>query len=69
MHEFPTVEHTCTFIVYRASEVSSKQVMGMDSKVLKLGGVVSGQEEDKFTQLNARFEEVLKAYEERGMQI
>ena len=41
----------------------------MASKMLKFGGMVSGQEEEKFSQLNARFEEVLKAYEERGMQI
>ena len=37
--------------------------------MLQFGGIVSSQEEDKFVQLNARFEEVLKAYKDRGMQI
>ena len=55
--------------VYRAGEVGSKNFFGIASEMLKFGNVVSGQEEDKFTQLNARFEEVLKAYEERSMQI
>lgn len=41
----------------------------MALEMLKFGSVISGQEEDRFSQLNARFEEVLKAYEERGMQI
>ena len=67
--EIPTAEHTSTLTVFRASEVSSKQVIGMASEMLKFGGMVSSQEEEKFSQLNARFEEVLKAYEERGMQI
>ena len=67
MHEIPTAEHIGTLTVFRAGEVSSKQVIGMASEMLKFGGMVSGQEEEKFSQLNARFEEVLKAYEERGM--
>ena len=69
MHEIPTAVHTSTLTIFRAGEVSSKQVIGMASEMLKFGGMVSGQEEEKFSQLNARFEEVLKAYEERGMQV
>ena len=56
-------------IVYRTGEVGSKNFFGMAIEMLKFGGMVSSQEEDKFAQLNARFEEVLKEYEDRGMQI
>lgn len=55
--------------VFRAGEVGSKQIIGKASEMLKFGSVVFGHKEDRFVQLNARFEEVLKAYEERGTQI
>ena len=58
MHEIPIVEHTGALTVFRAGEVGSKQIIGMASEMLKFGSMVSGQEEDKFSQLNARFEEV-----------
>ena len=41
----------------------------MALEIVKFGNVVSGQEQDIFLELNAKFEEVLKAYEERGKQI
>ena len=41
----------------------------MAKEILEFGDVVSGKEQDKFLQVNAKFEEVLKAYEERGKQI
>ena len=49
MQEIPTAEHTSALTVFRASEVSSKQVIGMASKMLKFGGMVSSQEEEKFS--------------------
>ena len=69
MHEISIAEHTGALIVYRAGEVGSKKVIGMAAEMLKFGSMLSSQEEDKYAQLNARFEEVLKAYEERGIQI
>ena len=69
MQEISSVEHTGTLTIYRASEVSSKIFFGMASKMVKFGNVVSRQEYDRFLELNAKFEEVLKAYEERGKKI
>ena len=60
MHDISTVEHTGALTVYRASEVGSKKVIGMATKMLKFGSMLSSQEEDKYEQLNARFEEGLK---------
>ena len=69
IQEVSTAKYTGALTVYRPGEVDIKDVFGMATKMLKFGGIVSGQEEDKFVQLNTRFEEVLKAYEDRGMQI
>ena len=69
IQEVSTTEYTGALTVYRPEEVGSKDIFGMYSKMLKFGGFVSGQEEDRFMQLNAQFEEVLKVYEDRGVQI
>ena len=45
-----------------ADEVSSEQIFGMTLEMLKFGNVVSRKEQSKFLELNAKFEEVLKAY-------
>ena len=69
VQEVSTAEYTGALTVYRSEEVGSKDIFGMASEMLKFGSAVSSKEEDRFMQLNARFEEVLKAYEDRGMQI
>ena len=69
MQEISSGEHTSTLTVYRDDQVSSQQIFGMTSEMLKFGNVVSRKEQSKFLELNAKFEEVLKAYEERGKQI
>ena len=69
IQEVSTAEYTGALTVYRPEEVCSKDIFGMASEVMKFGGIVSGQGKDKFMQLNARFKEFLKAYEDRGMQI
>lgn len=67
MQEISTAEHTGALTIFRAGEVKSGQIFGMASEMMKFGSVVSSQENDRFDQLNAIFEEVLKAYEERGL--
>ena len=69
MQEISTAEYTCALTFFRAGEVGSKKIFGMASEMMKFGSIVSGQDDDRFSQLNARFEEFLKAYEERGIQI
>ena len=69
IQEFYSVEHTGTLTVYRADEVGSQQITRMAKEILEFGDVVSGKEKNRLLELNAKFEEVLKAYEERGKQI
>ena len=69
IQEISTTGYTGALTMYRPEEVGSKDIFGMASEMLKFGSAVSSKEEDRFMQLNARFEEVLKAYEDRGMQI
>lgn len=69
MQEISTAEHTGAMTVFRAGEIGSSKIWGMASEMVEFGKVVSSQENDRFSQLNARFEEVLKAYEERGVKI
>ena len=41
----------------------------MAKEILEFGDVVARKEKSRFLELNARFEEILKAYEERGKKI
>ena len=54
------VEHTG-----RDDEVDSQQVTRMAQDMLKFGDVVARREKSRFLELNAKFEEILKTYEER----
>ena len=48
IQEISTAKYTGGLVVYRPGEVGSKDVFGMAAEMLKFGGIVSGQEEDKF---------------------
>ena len=48
VQEVSTIEYIGALTIYRPEEVGSKDIFGMASEMLKFGGFVSGQEEDRF---------------------
>ena len=69
MQEISSGEHIGAPIVYRIGEVSSENFFGMASKNGEIWEFGVCTRTGRFLELNAKFEEVLKAYEERGSQI
>ena len=56
-------------MVYRIDEVDSEEVNKMTKEMVDFGTVVAGKEKCKFLELNEKFEEILKVYEDRGNRI
>ena len=69
MQEISSADHTGTLTIYRVDELHSGDINKMTQEMLSFGSVVANKEKDKFIELNAKFEEILKAYEERGNKI
>jgi hypothetical protein len=69
IQEISNVEHIGTLTVYRADEVDSEEINKMTREMVDFRTMVSGKEKHRFLELNAKFEEILKAYEERGNKI
>lgn len=69
MQELSSVGHTGALIVYKSNEVGSQHVTKMTKEMFDFGDVVAGKEKPRFLELNARFEEILKGYGERGKNI
>ena len=46
--------------------MGSQQITRMAKEMLEFGDVVSRKDQSRFLELNGKFEEVLKAYKERG---
>ena len=63
------VEHTCSHMMYREKEVDSEKVSLLTKKMMDFGVVVATKDKNKFLEVNAKFEEMLEAYEERGNMI
>ncbi len=56
-------------MMYRTKEVDSEKVSLTTREMVDFGFVAATINKDKFLELNARFREMLKAYEERGNMI
>ena len=68
IQEILDVEHIGSLMVYRVEEVVSEKVSRMTKEMVDFGVVVA-KDKNKFLELNAKFEELLKSYEERGNRI
>ena len=67
--EISNAEHTCTLTIYRVDGADNEEKSKMTKEMEDLGIVVDGKDKHKFLALNAKFEEILKAYVERGNMI
>ena len=67
--EVSSPKHIGSLIVYKVDEVDSEKVTKMTMEMMDFGVLVSKKDKGKFLELNAKFEEILKEYEERGNMI
>lgn len=69
LHETSNVEHIGILVVYIVEEVDSERVVRMSKEVVDFGVKVATKDKNKFIVLNAKFEKILEAYDERGRKI
>lgn len=69
LQEVSDAERRNSLMVYREEEVDSEKVSRMTKEMVDFGVIVVAKDKNKLLELNAKFEEILKAYEERGNRI
>jgi len=69
IQEISSAKHTGTLTIYTTNEVDTEEVTTMTKEMVDFSSVVVGKEKHKFLELNTKFVEILKAYEERGNRI